>query len=86
MQKFRVYFGTGTAFLHSVDVEAFHEQEAVDIAVDKLEEEESAILMEYYEVLDLCETGQTVDEFAEYHGLTVAGNSGLYCVVNRIEK
>jgi len=77
-KQYEVLIGTGTAFPYKETVWAYNEQEALDIVVDHLEEIGSAFAMDYYYIYDMCESGQTVDEFVEENNLVPAGNSGLY--------
>lgn len=39
MKKYKISFGTGSAWMHTEEVEALDESEALDIMIDKLEEE-----------------------------------------------
>lgn len=82
---YRVYVRTGTAWCDTREVYAYNETEAVDKVVDRLEKENSNLVMDYYELFDLCDMGETVDEFAEANDLTCAGNHGLYIGIDRIE-
>lgn len=41
MKKYKISFGTGLAWNHVEIIEAFNEAEALDIMIDKLEEEGS---------------------------------------------
>ena len=80
-KQYEVLIGTGTAFPYKETVWAYNEQEALDIVVDHLEKIDSNLVLNYYDIYDICEVGQTVDEFAEEHNLVPAGNSGLYVYV-----
>ena len=71
------YAGAG-AQLDKTEVWAYNEQEALDKAVDILAEQNYAGIADHYEIADVCEPDETVDEYAEKHGLIVAGDSGLY--------
>ena len=83
---YRVIIGTGLAWGAPYEVYAYHEQEAVDLVADYLEAHEVIDLYsDHYELADLCEVGQTVDEYAETNGLTCAGNHGIYVQVLGIE-
>ena len=82
---YRVHVGTETAWTEEFIVGAYNEQEAIDIIADFLEDKESLLVMTYYDLYDLCEAGQTVDEFAEANGLTCAGNHGVYLRIESIE-
>lgn len=77
-KKYQVGIGTGTMYPYVETVWAYSEQEAVDKVVDMLEAENSNLIADYYELYDLCEAGQTVDDYAYENGLVVAGNSGWY--------
>ena len=83
---YRVYLGTGTAWLKVFEVYAYNEQEAVDLVADYCEEQELAgLYFDHYDLADECEVGQSVDEYAETHGLTCCGNHGIYIVLAGIE-
>ena len=83
---YRIYLGTGTAWLKVFEAYAYNEQEAVDLVVDYCEEHElHGLYADYYEIMDLCEAGQTVDEYAEAHNLTCCGNHGVYIELAGIE-
>jgi hypothetical protein len=59
----------------------------VDLVADRIEAEElTGLYFDHYEVADLCEVGETVDEYAEANGLVCAGNHGIYIQVLGIEK
>lgn len=82
---YRVYVRTGTAWNDVREVYAYNEQEAIDKVVDRLEKEESNLVVDYYDIYDMCDTGETVDEFAEANDLICAGNHGLYIGIDRVE-
>ena len=82
---YRVYVRTGTAWCDVREVYAYNEQEAIDKVVDRLEKEESNLVADYYDLYDMCDTGETVDEFAEANDLICAGNHGLYVGIDRVE-
>lgn len=77
-KHYEVAVGNGTIYPYKEDVWAYNEQEAVDKVVDHLEEIGSDLIVDYYELYDLCDVGQTVDEYAEANNLVMAGNSGWY--------
>lgn len=84
---YAVTLGTGTAWTQTYEVYAYNESEAVDLVADYCEEQEFAgLYSDYYEVADLCEVGQTVDEYAEANNLTCCGNSGIYLNITNIEE
>lgn len=82
---YRIHVGTGTAWAREFIVGAYDEQQAIDIIADFLEEKESVLVTDYYDLYDMCEAGQTVDEYAEANGLTFAGNHGVYLHIDSIE-
>lgn len=78
---YSVSIGNGTVHPYTEEVYAYNEQEAVDKVVDHLEAEESNLIVDYYDLYDIVDYGQTVDEYAEENNLVVAGNSGWYVEV-----
>ena len=82
---YRVTLGTGFAFTKSFEVYAYHEQEAVDLVADYVEEKHQALCVDHYELADECE-GETVDEYAEANGLTCCGNHGIYITLIDIKE
>lgn len=75
---YRVTLGTGFAWTKSFEVYAYHEQEAVDLVADYVQEHHQYLYADHYELADECEVSETVDEYAEANGLTCCGNSGIY--------
>lgn len=86
MNWYRILVNTGTAYLATFDVQAFNEQEAVDKVADLIEEKHEGLFNDHYALQDLCETGQTVDEYAEANNLTCCGNHGIYISIDSITK
>ena len=83
---YRVFLGTGTLWLAEFHVYADSEQEAVDLVADYCEEQGlEGLYSDHYELADECEVGQTVDEYAEEHGLYCCGNHGIYVKLEGIE-
>lgn len=83
---YRVFVGTGTIWLKEFHVYAYNEQEAVDLVADYCDEHElEGLYADYYEIFDLCDVGQTVEEYAEAHNLTCCGNHGIYLEIAGIE-
>lgn len=83
---YRIYIATGTAWYKVFQVYAYNEQEAVDLIVDYCEEQGlEGLYADYYEIFDLCDVGETVDEYAEAHGLTCCGNHGVYVELAGLE-
>ena len=83
---YRVILGTGLAWGIPYEISAYNEQEAIDILADHLEAQEMvSFYSDHYELADLCEVGQTPDEYAEANGLICAGNHGIYIQVLGIE-
>ena len=84
---YAVTLSTGLAWTHTYEVYAYNETEAVDLVADYCEDHElEGLYGEYYELADLCEVGQTVDEYAEANNLTCCGNSGIYLNITNIEE
>lgn len=84
---YKVTLGTGTAIAQVYEVYAYHETEAVDLVADYCEENElGGWYTDHYELADLCENGETVDEYAEANGLTCCGNHGIYIQILGIEE
>ena len=84
---YKVTLGTGLAWTQSYEVYAYNESEAVDIVADYCEENElQGLYGDFYEVADLCDIGQSVDEYADANGLTCCGNSGIYLQILDIEE
>lgn len=85
---YKVTVGTGLAWTKTFEVYAYNEQEAVDLVADYCQEHEElqGLWGDHYELADLCDIGQTVDEYAEANGLTCCGNSGIYMAISNIEE
>jgi hypothetical protein len=84
---YRVYLATGTAWYKVFQVYAYNESEAVDMVADYVEENElEGLYADYWELFDLCDVGQTVDEYAEAHNLICCGNHGIYLEVAGLEE
>ena len=84
---YRVLLGTGTIYLEEFYVYAYNETEAADLVADYCEEHEFCGLYgDFYDLADLCENGETVDEYAEANGLICCGNHGIYIELARIEE
>ena len=84
---FKIYLGTGTAWLEEFYVYAYSANKAVDLLADYLEESDyDGLWADYYALADECEVGQTVDEYAEAHNLTCCGSHGIYLEIVRIEE
>lgn len=82
---YSVLLNTGTWLLQELKVYAQNEQEAIDFVADYVESHESYLCADHYALMDLCESNQTVDEYAEANNLTCAGNHGVYISVAGIE-
>lgn len=79
---YTVSLNTGLAWLREYSVYAYNEQAAIDLVTDYLEAEElTGLYSDHYTLADLCEAGETVDEYAEANNLICAGNSGIYISV-----
>ena len=87
MKHYKTTLGTGLAWTQSYTVEATNEAEALDLVADHLEATETTgLYSDHYELSDLCEVGQTVDEYAEANGLVCCGNHGIYVQLINIEE
>ena len=86
-RHYRVFLATGTIWLQEFDVYADNETEAVDLIADYCEDHElHGLYSDHYELADLCESGETVDEYAEANGLTCCGNHGIYIEIAGMEE
>ena len=57
---YRVYLATGTAWYKVFQVYAYDESEAVDMVADYCEDNElHGLYSDYYDLTDLCESGQS---------------------------
>lgn len=84
---YAVTLGTGTAWTKTFKVYAYNETEAVDLVADYCEENElEGLYGDFYEVADLCDVGETVDEYADANNLTCCGNHGIYMQILGIEE
>ena len=83
---YKIGLWTGTAWIVEYGVYAYSEQGACDTLADYLEENESGLCHEYWELNDLCDSFQSVDEYAEANNLTCCGNHGVYIEIANIEE
>lgn len=84
---YKIIIENGTAWTKEFKVYAYNEQEAVDTLADWLEEEEmDSLYGDHYGLLEYCEIGQTVDEYAKANNLTCCGNHGIYLKVLGVEE
>ena len=84
---YKVTLGTGLAWTKEFKVYANNEQEAIDLVADYIEVKEFyGLYSSHYELADLCEANQTVDEYAEANNLICCGNHGIYLEVLAVEK
>jgi hypothetical protein len=87
-RNYQVLLGVGF-FLHPQEfrVVARSAVMALDIVGDYCEKHGLRNLCATKEELaPLCPKGQTVDEFAEMHGLTKCGINGVYVIANQINE
>ena len=82
---YKITIGTGLAWMKHFEVYAYNEQDAVDLVADYIEEEFEGLCFDHYALADLCEVGETVDEYAEANNLVRCGNHGVYINVEGIE-
>lgn len=84
---YEVAVGTGTVWTKNFKVYANHEQEAADLVADYIEAQEmGGLYTDFYEIADLCEIGETVEEYAESNNLVCCGNHGIYLQIIRIKE
>ena len=83
---FRVLLGTGFFWMAEFNVYADNEQDAIDTVADYVQWKEPNLCADHYEIMDLCDSNQTVAEYAEANGLTCAGNCGVYIQIAGIEE
>jgi len=83
---FCVLLGTGFFWLEEFGVYADCEQDAVDAIADYVQWKMPNLCADHYEIADLCDSNQTVAEYAEANGLTCAGNCGVYLKVEGINE
>lgn len=86
-RHYNIFIGTGTVWLQEFHVYAYNSSEAVDLVADYCEEHFPGLCADHYELADICDIDQTVDEYAEAHNLTCCGNHGVYLeLIKVIEK
>lgn len=84
---YTIALNTGTTWIETYSVYAYNEQEAVDLVADYLEANElRGLYCDWYELMDLCENGETPDEYAEANNLICAGNHGIYISIAGIKE
>jgi len=83
-KMYRINLLTGTVWIEQYGVYAYNEQEACDTLADYLEENESGLCIDYWHLNDLCDSFQSVDEYAEAHNLTCCGNHSVYLEIESI--
>lgn len=86
-RHYRVFLETGSMFLQEFHVYAGNETEALDLVADYCDEHDlHGLYADYYEIFDLCDVGETVEEYAAAHNLTCCGNHGIYVGVAGMEE
>lgn len=83
---YRIFIATGTLWLQEFHVYAYDPSRAVDLVADYCQEHLPGLCADYYEIFDLCDVGETVDEYAEAHNLTCCGNHGVYIDLVKVEE
>ena len=82
---YKIYLNTGTAWLEEFEVYAYTESEAVEeLAKYLINNGFDGLWFSYYELVDECELGETVDEYAINHDL-IACDKGVYLPLARME-
>ena len=83
---YQIIIGTGTAWTKEFKVHAYNEKEAIDLLADYLEEEEMDDLYgDHYSLLEYCDMGQTVDEYAKANNLTCCGSHRIYLKILEVQ-
>ena len=85
-RRYSVFVGTGVMWSKEFKVYAYNETEAVDLVADYCEEHLLGLCADHYELADLCNAGQTVDEYAYANNLTCCGNHGVYMDIVGVEE
>lgn len=84
--NYRIFVGTGSMYLQEFHVCAENETEALALIADYCEKHDMHWLYaDYYELVDLTDTGETVSEYAARQDLTACGESGVYMQIKGIE-
>lgn len=84
---YTVTLGTGLAWAQTYGVYAYNESEAVDIVADYCERHKYiGLYSECEELYVQRDDGETVEEYAESHGLTCCGNHGIYMQIINIQE
>ena len=84
---YTVSLNTGLAWLQEYSVYAYNAQDAVDLVADYLEANKlRGLYCDWYDLMDLCENGETPDEYAEANNLICAGNHGIYISIAGIKE
>lgn len=85
---YEVTVGAGLVWAKVFEVYAYSAGEAIDLVADYCQEHEElqGLWGDHYELADLCEIGETVEQYARKHNLTCCGNSGIYMAITDIEE
>ena len=85
VKKYIVLIGCVNDTPEKFEVLAHNQQEALDLVADYIVTEEfEDLYADHYEIFDLCEAGQTVDEYIEENALLCCGTDGIYLDVRAI--
>ena len=84
--NYKILIGTGSMYVQEFYVSANNETDALTLIADYCEEHDLHWLyVDHYELADLCDTGETVAEYAARQDLTECGEHGIYMQIKGIE-
>lgn len=86
MKTYKITISGHEEVPYDIVVVANNKEEAIDKLINQLVDEESEDVLDYYDIYDNCETGQTVDEVVLDNGFVCGGETGGYIKLLNIEK
>lgn len=85
--NYRIFVGTGSMYLQEFYIHADSQADALALIADYCEEHDLHWLYaDHYELADLCDTDETVAEYAARQDLTECGEYGIYMQIKGIEE
>lgn len=86
-KNYRILLGTSSFYPQEFHVCASDETEALNLVGDYCADNElHTLYSDHYEIFDLCDVGETVDEHASALHLTCCGKHGVYVELLGIEE